>query len=239
MIPDKNIEQELRELNSVLAGRPKTLPYRLPAGYFDALPEAILNRAKSENAGDEISTLSPLLAGMNKKMPYSTPEGYFEQLSERTGPESPLFGASRVMPNQVPAGYFEEFPESILNSVRAKGSGGAKVVSMGGSWVRYAAAAVVTAVLVLAGWLYVGTLSESPAEPAPLAKQLDLEIREISDEAILEYTNPTLAFYYGNTALSTDELNGFEAHDLLGDVSDEALQQYLQEFNGKNQLNMN
>ncbi|MBU7577858.1 MAG: hypothetical protein KAF40_07340, partial [Flavihumibacter sp.] len=187
----------------------------------------------------------PILAGLSKKMPFTVPAGYFE-----LSPASPLNKIGRSIPYTVPAGYFEELPQRMLSKVQsannlenatqaATGSSGAKVISLGRSWIRYAAAAVVTAVIALAGWLYFRPASDSLGVNPAFVKQLDKEIREISDEEILEFTNPTSTIYYGTAVLAPGELSGSEVHDLLGDVSDEALQQYLQEFNGKNANSMN
>lgn len=250
MTPDKNIESELMELAPVLAGQQQTVPYQVPVGYFETFPERMLGLVKSV---EEITTLSPLLAGLSKKMPFSVPSGYFDQIapaivkSEQvaTGDSeietgSILQTASRKVPYQVPIGYFEQFPENMAHKVSLQDTGtGAKVISIGRSWFRYAAAAVVAGVLVLAGWFYFQPASENPGITPAFAKQLETEMQQISDDAILEYTNPTSSIYYGTAANQADELSDSDVHDLLGDVSDEALQNYLQEFNGKSTSNMN
>jgi len=245
MTPDLNIENELRELAPALVGKQSLLPYEVPVGYFEQFPQRMLQLAKQDDVKEEIEVISPLLAGLSKKMPFTVPEGYFE-----LSPASPLNKIGRSIPYTVPAGYFEELPQRILSKVlsannlenatqAATGSSGAKVISLGRSWIRYAAAAVVTAVIALAGWLYFRPASDSLGVNPAFVKQLDKEIREISDEEILEFTNPTSTIYYGTAVLAPGELSGSEVHDLLGDVSDEALQQYLQEFNGKNANSMN
>ncbi|HET7896201.1 MAG TPA: hypothetical protein VFL47_00980, partial [Flavisolibacter sp.] len=66
---------ELRELSPLLAGLPKTLPYSVPEGYFDAnlasLPFVYGNEA------------SALLGAIGKTMPYAVPQGYFENLPQQ------------------------------------------------------------------------------------------------------------------------------------------------------------
>lgn len=204
-------------------------------------------------AGEEIATLSPLLASLSKKMPFSVPGGYFDQIApatlktEQIATEdteietgSILLLVSRKGPFKVPVGYFEQFPEKMAQKARQLESGnGAKIISIGRSWFRYATAAVVAGVLVLAGWFYFQPASENPGLTPAFAKQLETEMQQISDEAILEYTNPTSSIYYGTAANQADELSEDDVHDLLGDVSDEALQKYLQEFNGKSTSYMN
>ena len=102
---------------------------------------------------------------------------------------------------------------------------------MGARWVKYAAAAVVTGVIALSAWLYYNPSSSSATNG--LAAQLQQEMDNISDEAILEFTNPTTSVYYGTAANGAIDLTNEDLHYMLGDVSDEALQQYLAEQSGK------
>jgi hypothetical protein len=266
MTPDLNITEELKGLAPALVGQQSLQPYKVPVGYFEAFPQRMLDMARRDEASEEISSISPLLAGLSRKMPFTVPEGYFEQAAEQMElePGSILAGIERHVPYVVPMGYFEEFPQAMLRQVyaqeslpTAKGassadsnlrpvtgkesgsSSGASVISIGRSWIRYAAAAVVTALLALAGWMYFQPASDSIDTNPIAALQLDREFSQISDEEILEFTNPTSTIYYGTAVLAPGELSGSEVHDLLGDVSDEALQQYLQEFNGKHTNSMN
>jgi hypothetical protein len=258
MTPDLNIENELKDLAPALIGKQFPLPYTVPVGYFEHFPQRMLQLVKQAEAKEEIAVISPLLAGLSKKMPFTVPEGYFDQAEQsfenisisELSPGSSLHRIKKTGPYAVPEGYFEELPQQLLRKVQSGNTAGnathaaplgsgAKVISLGRSWIRYAAAAVVTAVLALAGWLYFRPASDSLGVNPAFVKQLDKEIREISDEEILEFTNPTSTIYYGTAVLAPGELSGSEVHDLLGDVSDEALQQYLQEFNGKNANSMN
>lgn len=269
MTPDLNITEELKGLAPALVGQQSLQPYKVPVGYFEAFPQRMLDLVHQGEASEEISAISPLLAGLSRKMPFTVPEGYFEQAADplELDPSSILVGIERQVPYAVPMGYFEEFPQAMLRQIylqqalrTANGasetssadgtlkpvigkvsgsSSGASVISIGRSWIRYAAAAVVTAVLALAGWMYFQPASDSLDRNPIAALQLDKEFSEISDEEILEFTNPTSTIYYGTAVLAPGELSGSEVHDLLGDVSDEALQQYLQEFNGKNTNSMN
>lgn len=100
----KDIVDELQELvpgASWPGASPLSGP---PAGYFDRLPEVILQRARMENAGsvqEELNSLSPLLADARAlQQPYSVPEGYFDGLAGRimTGLQSPPTASPRVVP---------------------------------------------------------------------------------------------------------------------------------------------
>ncbi len=67
MSRNNDILNELKELNSPLAELPHSMPFTVPGGYFEQLPNEI-NTAKKR--------------GINKTMPHSVPTGYFESLSQ-------------------------------------------------------------------------------------------------------------------------------------------------------------
>src|SRR5438270_8274638 len=80
---DKNIKDELRDLNSQLPDN--QVPYSIPEGYFEGLAGAVLAKIKGdqgESASDEIGQLSPLLASISRNMPYSFPDNYFQTVDE-------------------------------------------------------------------------------------------------------------------------------------------------------------
>jgi hypothetical protein len=219
-------------------------PYQVPQGYFDNLPAVILNRIKAtttDNATEELDILSPVLSQIGKKMPFSTPAGYFNELGENAvaGAQaidfvngalenlSPLMqGLKRVQVYEVPAGYFEQLPGQVLNAIKAQQP--AKVVSMSFTRrvLRYAAAAVVAGLIITAGWLYLGKGGKiTPVPPAELAS--------ISDEMLEKYLeNQTAA--PAETAIATtpavDEIDANDMKDMLADVTDEDLQQYLEKY---------
>lgn len=104
-----DILQELRGLESKLADMPRATPYEVPAGYFDALPAAMLDAVKAEQA------LEPVL-NLPKTMPYEVPAGYFEGLAKSvmTQVEVPSLPLTKETAYEVPAGYFESLPAQIL-----------------------------------------------------------------------------------------------------------------------------
>ncbi|KYP14174.1 hypothetical protein [Flavihumibacter sp. CACIAM 22H1] len=247
MTPDKNIVSELKELAPVLVGLQETMPYQPPVGYFAEFPDKMLQRVRLEQTtgeinkpapvspGDEISSLSPLLAGLSKKMPFRVPEGYFE-----ISAGSVLATADRIMPYQVPADYFEQFPVQVLQKIRQEPrSSEARVISIKKTWLKYAVAAAVAGILAIAGWMYQQPAAEQPGISPAFVKQLNAEMQQISDEAILEFSNPTSSIYFGTAGITADDLSPSDIHDLLSDVSDDALQHYLQEFNGKSTSTLN
>lgn len=82
----EQILRRLQENGSVLP-RPAAMQYEVPEGYFDQLPNSILSRIRANeagSAGEELEALSPLLGKMDKRMPFSVPGGYFEELPENS-----------------------------------------------------------------------------------------------------------------------------------------------------------
>jgi hypothetical protein len=223
-------------------------PYQVPAGYFNNLPAIILNRVQSpatDDAKEEQDIVSPLLGQIGKKMPFSTPAGYFEELGANAiaGAQaidfvhdalengSPLTnGLKRMQVYQVPAGYFEQLPGQVLKAVRAQQP--AKVVSMSFTRrvVRYAAAAVVAGLIITGGVLYLNSRTGITAggnEVVVASTDLD----SISDDNLENYLeSQTPAPAEQALAANAEELTASDMKDLLADVSDEDLQQYLEKY---------
>lgn len=70
MATDNDILNELNELGSTLVRAPKRMPYNVPEGYFDALPDAMYSMANTQ-------------AQDTKTNPYSVPGGYFDTLPQQ------------------------------------------------------------------------------------------------------------------------------------------------------------
>jgi len=235
-------------------------PYTVPAGYFDQFANSILLKIRQmevsrrqmdsshrqledspADAREEISNLSPLLAGLSRKMPFEVPDGYFKNVpvpQSESEPEfelepgSPLLTISKAGPYQVPDQYFEQFPDTLLKKLKEPKEP-ARVIAIGRRWVKYAAAAVVAGVIAVAGWLYSGKDIQNSSLIAAMDKHLEEEMAEISEEAMLEYTNPTSTIYYGLASALPEEISDYGSDDLLEDISDDALQQYVQEYDFK------
>ena len=179
MTQKDNILQELKELNSSLVNLSKQNVYSVPVNYFDGLAAQVLKRIKALEAIDakeELSHLSPLLKSISKETLYTFPVGYFETLADnvmttvresndyQTAEEeleslSPLLsGLKKANPYTVPVGYFE-------NITSEENKPATKVISLvSRKWFRYAAAAVVTGLIVLSGFLFLNK-NNGNAEP--------------------------------------------------------------------------
>lgn len=250
MTQKENILQELNELKSSLATVTPQNVYTVPVGYFDGLAAQILNRIKAmeaKNAVEELGYLSPSLNNISKQVPYAVPAGYFEGLSEKlmqliressdylqkesfgqTAKEeletlSPLLsGLKKTMPYTVPQGYFESLAEKRNKPV-------AKVVPITQrKWFRYAAAAVVTGVIVLAGFIYINSRnSVNPVEqPYAWVKKSIKKIDKSDIDAFVKLANEELS---NLAAVATSPVKPEEIKELMKDVSDKEIQDFLDE----------
>jgi hypothetical protein len=227
----------------------KEIVYEAPEGYFENLAGSIINRIKAENAAttkDELELLSPLLGKISKTNPFSSPDGYFTDISDNiiAGVKaidfvnkelenfSPvMIGLKNKQVYDVPEGYFDMAPALILQ--KALEQQPAKVISIGfgRKIARYAAAAVVTGIIVVAGYLYQNKNAAPTTDiAAATAKIPDQEI-----ENFLNNNTVSLADTYADTVnTATVEETGTaadETKDLLADISDEELQKYVDQHN--------
>ncbi len=285
------IVNELKELSPVLAQSSRSVPYQVPMGYFEELPEKILGLVHSVNNGspilekakqnpfnvpsgyfenladsilerikaieigspkDEIQALSPLLGKLDNKNLYHVPAGYFDELAgnvtdgakaielvnEALENLSPLMNSLKQKNvYEVPTGYFESLPSEVLT--KAKQQHPSKVISISFSRkiMRYAAAAVVAGVIVTSGWLYFKDPIVSPNPDVDVAtKEVTKELRTTSDEELLRFieTENNLTDETVTTSPSTEEIEATDMKDMLVDVTDEELQQYIEETSPEN-----
>lgn len=190
---NKAIIQELSDLGSSLAAAAPQNIYSVPDGYFDGFAANVLATVRADQ----------FLSSLPKEMPYAVPAGYFDGFEDRaievirnhpdyqTSEEeleaiSPLLSRLNKRPvYSVPDGYFENFKVPV----RAKETS-AKVFSMTSrKWMRYAAAAVVTGVIFLAGFFVYNNSQRNRAEKT-FAK-FEKELKKIDDvkktESLIEF----------------------------------------------------
>ena len=206
-------------------------PYQLPEGYFDGL--------------------SPVLTVLKDKQVYKVPDGYFGELSPV------LTVAHDRRTYQVPEGYFAALPQRILDQV-AEPVATAKVVAMDpgiiernadareggrvlkGRWWTYssgAAAAIAACFLLIFSWPEIDANRVSVATAqVGLEKLSDRDLQAYLDDqhAVLGESEDQHAMpgeSISNSMVALD-MNEGEVKSLLAGVSDDDLQQYLEE-NGK------
>ncbi|WP_205508663.1 hypothetical protein [Longitalea arenae] len=230
-------------------------PYQTPDGYFEGFANTMLQRVKEEeirfkasatdNANDELELLSPLLSQIGKQMPFSTPAGYFDELGENAAAGaqaiefvngelenlSPLMkGLNRIQVYEVPAGYFEQLPGQVLKAVKAQQTSKVVAMSFPRRVLRYAAAAIVGGLILTAGLLYLNNSNKTSDKAGrAVAAQLD-NISEEMLENYLENQPPAPSETVIAATIAADEMDASDMKDMLADVTDEDLQQYLEKY---------
>lgn len=211
---------ELQSISPLLSDLKSTV-LSVPEGYFESLSSNIIEKlhlqaANSESAEEELQRLSPMLLALKGNV-FSVPTGYFESLSgniveklhiEAVNSESPEEELQRLSPIlfglkenvlSVPEGYFESFAGDVIKKLKPEP---AKVVIMKkNSWLRYAAAAVVTGIIAASSFLIYNSTHRMDNDKAFSAlpsyvkasfqykteNDLNAGIAKLSDEDIIKY----------------------------------------------------
>ena len=110
------INHELLELGSPLAQWPRSMPYRVPQGYFEGLVTSV---------AIGIQTGADPALSLPKTMPYTVPAGYFEQLPQAV--MAAIYAEDEAMnlpaaaaPYAVPEGYFDSFAGNLMSRIKAE-----------------------------------------------------------------------------------------------------------------------
>ncbi|HTE26499.1 hypothetical protein [Flavitalea sp.] len=196
-----------------------------------------------ESAADELAGLSSILSGIGKKTPFTVPPDYFDELSgniisgaqavelvnEELENLSPLMASLKpVNVYSVPNEYFRELPGIILNKVKVSEPAGTRVVN--GMFRRrimqYAAAAVITGLMITAGFFFADRNTRQ--HEIVSIKGLQEKAAQTSDEEILNYLATQQMPLVDSLMNADPEINADAILDMLANVSDEELQQYLQ-----------
>jgi len=220
-----NILQELIELGSTsLNVNPQNI-YVVPNGYFEEFADQMLDRIKS-----------PLL-NETKQNPYTIPVGYFDGLEERlmqairesadyqTAKEeletiSPfLNGLKKETPYKIPQGYFE--------NLAAENKPTTKVISITHRrWFKYAAAAVIVGIVT--------TLAFMLSNNKPININTNPEgwvaknVKKVNPNQLDEFIKLADEENNGSNSL-TGKNEKSEIKDLIKDVSDKEIQDFLTE----------
>ena len=250
MTQKDNILQELKELKSILANMTPQNTYTVPTGYFDGLADQVLARIKAieaTTAVEELDYLSPMLNKISKQMPYVAPTGYFDGLPAKimqfvkessdyqTAKEeleivSPLLSSlKKEMPYTVPQGYFETLPtgrQALTEKISTEENKPAtKIISISHRrWFRYAAAAVVTGVIVMAGFLVLGKEKADPnTNPHAWVKK---SIKKVSTDKLDEFIQLVDEVKpVDNQVASSDKAK--EIKELIKDIPETEIQSLL------------
>lgn len=234
-----NILEELKSLNSSLANQ--VMPWSVPANYFDGLAESVLARIRAIESGEVEYSLS-LIDGLQHDMPYTVPAGYFETLAERAlnaaksssvsaeeelASISPfLSGLKKEMPFEVPAGYFDSLP---LQPVQVEKPAAKVIPFTRRKSFRYAAAAVVAGLIISVGLLIGIGNKNADQSIAKFEQKIEKEIEKTSDKELDEFLQQ-----FSDAGLTGEEKAytapvTLEAEELLKDVPDDELKEFLEE----------
>ncbi|MEJ7740958.1 MAG: hypothetical protein WKF97_26365 [Chitinophagaceae bacterium] len=229
----------IEETPVAIKGAPHKTPFTTPPDYFEHLSKTVLSRIRAMEAGspkEELEALSPILGQLEKKIPFSVPSGYFDELSmdvlagataidfvnRQFDPVSPLLNEARDKNvYTVPAGYFDQLSGQIIK--KARHGQRPKLISLKVSkrLFRYAAAAAITGMVALGAWLFF------QPEPLPGSGNEFAAIETLSDDEIVDYLDNNTVTIPENSSIASFDLKEEDLKELLSDVSDQELQQYL------------
>jgi hypothetical protein len=229
---------------SFLDQHDKIAHFPIPGNYFESFPEKLMSLIKMNqnlSPNEELAGLSPLLNQIGKKTTFKVPAGYFNGLSaqlsaglnaisypeEEPEIESLLInGLDKGNLYSMPSGYFDTLPQSILNKVKEEPRQ-AKILTLGRSrtFLKYAAAAIIAGGLLIGGAVFF----EHPSVKPLVADAVNPALGTVSDQEILTYLEAQNVPLNDLNNLAAADVSDNDAKDLLGDVSDAELQQYLNE----------
>jgi len=229
----KDIIQELNDLGSSLATTPAQNFYSVPEGYFEAFAGAVLSKVNAENEGSFLSELP-------KANPYKVPVGYFDGFAEsmlnvvRNHPDylnsqeelesiSPLLTSLKKEPVfSVPKDYFENFTVAVNHKQPAK------VVGMfSRKLMRYAAAAIITGVIITAGLLIKNGRKTGVDK---IMAKVEKDVKKINDVDQLDNLADFMdAGLNEKEVASTSPVKTNDVENLLRDVSIDELKEFNEE----------
>ncbi len=231
---NKDIIQELSDLGSNLHGNTSANIYSVPPGYFEDFSEQMLGLVK---ANESLTWLSSL----PKETPFHVPDRYFNELDEkimgiiRRHPDhqtsreelesvSPLLSSISKRPvYSVPKGYFENFKPGAEEKET-------RVVSITGrKWFRYAAAAIIVGVILMAGLIALNNNNKDSADKT-LAK-FEKEVKKINDvkstENLIDFMDAGLN--EKELASSQKNIKTDDVQQLLKDIPIDELKDFNEE----------
>lgn len=179
----------------------KKQAYTIPAGYFELLPGRILAAIRRQDVTEELEELAPVLNLVSKQMPYS-----------KTA--SPEFNMEGVMEQTV----MREIP--VIQMLERKTR----------KWMSYAAAAVLTGVILATAFLYNGNTTDETNNINYAQVDVSQEISKLSEDELNTYLAATekLVINTGDRDVyGVETLPEVDEHIEM--TSDDELKQYLDE----------
>lgn len=223
--------EELQGLSGVLANMDKKLPFSVPEGYFEGLGSGILDKLRSGLDEEGIS----LPGNIREKNPYTIPENYFQEFPGKLLDKIKHSETAAATAPVDPATGDAARPESENRAP-------AKIIALPArpKWIRYAAAALVAGLIAGAGWIFMDNRSDYPLtgedRPAVATSGNDQrgltnvspeEIGSLSAMEIGDYLETESLFLPDEAILAFADLSLNDLQDMLADIPDETLQNYL------------
>jgi hypothetical protein len=216
-------------------------PFTTPDNYFEAFSEVVLNRVKAEEAPshtEELKYLSPILGQLDKAVPFSLPVGYFEQFPEdvvagvyaidfvnqKLNPrESTILPAAITNVYEVPDRYFENLPQQVLQKVNSSTKGPLISMIFGRKIVRYAVVACFAALVSVSAWLFFrdGSTVNTAADISG--------IENMSNDEISNYLETNSVVPDADNNVPSSDIREEDIMELLADVPDAELKNYLEQ----------
>jgi hypothetical protein len=221
------------ELPPIFSRISRVTPYQLPEGYWEELsPLLAVCRDKPAYAipEDYFDELSPVLTVAHDRSAYRVPEGYLGalagQILEKVAPNV-------VRPVAEPVAGMRLAPARVIPMER--GNSG-KVLK--GNWWKYSSVASIAACLLLIfSWPQVDTRMGEGNVTAMISQGL----AKVSDQEMQTYLEDQHSLLVDplDKSTATLDMNEGDVKSLLGDVSDNDLQQYMEEHGKADDLATN
>jgi hypothetical protein len=180
------------------------IPFTVPSGYFDHLSKGLKSRIRVESMR------------VDETNGFKVPENYFEELSSRIENRVSVENIKELAPSEgfsLPEEYFAGLTARINQRIEESSERGTPVRRLFSSWVSYAAAACITALIATGIYFNSDTYT------------FNKQLSEIPDEEIINYLQAHSTA--GDTPFIIETLNPDELEKLSPAVSAEELEQYI------------
>jgi hypothetical protein len=177
---ENKIDDEMKKIDSSLAGLPTNMPYGPPENYFENFAVNIQKIIIDINAPDTV-------ADFGKALPYTVPAGYFEGLTDKIVATSAASVITMELPGSMPyttpVGYFDALPGAMLTAARTADNGGQKTIPLKHTMIlpkRWAAAAIILLTIGLGSFEFF----------SPSSANSDKILASVSPNEIQDYLQP-------------------------------------------------
>ena len=228
---NSDIEKELKEISPVVSEIKNNTVFKVPPGYFEALPEKLLRLAKENKVSnglspdEEIQALSPLIASLKNKTAFNIPPGYFDTLPQsiteklaETKKEAPVF--------------------QINTRFKSRNQG----------WWKYAAAAAITGVIAVSTLFFWNNTQDNNSSHTLSSTGNDkqqpvlIQLPEVSDIDLAGYLSavPETPEWVSENDADTEfvdivflKMDDSNLGNMLMDIPYEALRNYEEDISGR------